>query len=54
MQNRSGGVSAVFGGGDSGVVPTRRGADKWLFISTIVLLVFFVLLGVASLIVQNA
>ncbi len=39
MQNKSSGLSTVFGGG--GVVTTRRGADKWLFYTTIVLGVLF-------------
>jgi protein translocase SecG subunit len=52
MQNHSAGVSAVFGGGDS-VGHTRRGAEKWLFNSTIILVFLFIALGVASLILQN-
>jgi len=52
LQNKGSGVGAVFGGG-GGVAHTRRGADKWLFYSTIVLGALFVLLGIASLIVQN-
>lgn len=39
LQNKSAGLSNVFGGG--GVVTTRRGADKWLFYATIVLGVIF-------------
>lgn len=35
LQNKSSGLSTVFGGG--GVTTTRRGADKWLFYSTIIL-----------------
>jgi len=51
MQSRGSGAGAVFGGG-GGVQYTRRGAEKFLHISTIVLLVIFVLLGIVSLIVQ--
>jgi protein translocase SecG subunit len=40
LQNKSSGLSNVFGGG-GGVVSTRRGSDKWLFYTTIVLGVIF-------------
>ncbi len=40
LQNKSSGLSNVFGGG-GGVVSTRRGSDKWLFYATIVLGVLF-------------
>lgn len=40
LQNKSSGLSNVFGGG-GGVVATRRGSDKWLFYATIVLGVLF-------------
>ncbi len=40
LQNKSSGLSTVFGGG-GGVVSTRRGSDKWLFYTTIVLGVLF-------------
>lgn len=40
LQNKSSGLSTVFGGG-GGVVSTRRGSEKWLFYTTIVLGVLF-------------
>ena len=40
MQNRGTGVGGVFGG-DGGVYRTKRGAEKILFNSTIVLAVLF-------------
>lgn len=40
LQNKSSGLSNVFGGG-GGVVSTRRGSDKYLFYATIVLGVLF-------------
>lgn len=40
LQNKSSGLSNVFGGGGS-VVSTRRGSEKWLFYTTIVLGVLF-------------
>jgi protein translocase SecG subunit len=50
LQNKSSGLSNVFGGGGN-VVQTRRGADKWLFYATIVLAVLFVGLTIAALVV---
>lgn len=40
LQNKSSGLSNVFGGG-GGVVSTRRGSEKYLFYATIVLGVLF-------------
>lgn len=40
LQNKSAGLSNVFGGGGN-VVSTRRGSEKWLFYTTIVLGVLF-------------
>ena len=40
LQNKSAGLSNLFGGAGN-VVATRRGADKWLFFATIVLGVLF-------------
>ena len=39
MQNKSSGLSSVFGG--QGVVQTRRGFEKWLFFGTVALAVAF-------------
>lgn len=52
MQNRSQGLSSVFGGSGS-IVATRRGFEKWLFYATIVLAFVFTGLSV-SLIVLAA
>ncbi len=51
LQNKSAGLSNVFGGG--GVTTTRRGSDKWLFYSTIVLGVIFSALSLAILILSK-
>ena len=40
MQNRGGGLSGVFGGGEN-VYMAKRGFDKKIFIATIVLAVLF-------------
>ncbi|OGF25865.1 preprotein translocase subunit SecG [Candidatus Falkowbacteria bacterium RIFOXYB2_FULL_34_18] len=40
LQNRGGGLSGIFGGGDN-VYMAKRGIEKKLFIATIVLSVLF-------------
>lgn len=52
LQNKSAGLSNVFGGG-GGVVATRRGSDKWLFYTTIVLGVLFVGLSLAVIVLEK-
>ena len=41
LQNRSGGLSGVFGGSGGGYYMAKRGLEKKIFISTIVLSVIF-------------
>ncbi len=48
QSGRSGGLGSAFGGGDS-VAVTRRGAEKGLFNTTVVLAVVFVGLAVARM-----
>ena len=52
LQNKSSGLSNVFGGAGS-VVSTRRGFEKWLFYATIIFGVLFVGLSIASLLVSK-
>jgi protein translocase SecG subunit len=52
LQNKSAGLSNIFGGG-GGVIQTRRGFDKWLFYATIVLALLFVGLSITNLILRN-
>jgi protein translocase SecG subunit len=52
LQNKTSGLSTVFGGGGS-VVATRRGSDKWLFYITIVLGVIFAGLSLAIVIMSK-
>lgn len=53
MQHKGAGIGAVFGGGDGNVFHTKRGPEKWLFYSTITLVVLFIALGIANLIIQQ-
>ncbi len=52
LQNKSSGLSNVFGGGGN-IVQTRRGAEKWLFYATIVAGVLFVGLSIATLLLSK-
>jgi protein translocase SecG subunit len=48
LQNKSSGLSNVFGGGGN-IVQTRRGFEKWLFYATIILGTLFIAINVAFL-----
>ena len=48
LQNKSSGLSNVFGGAGN-IVATRRGFEKWLFYATIVLGILFVALNIGFL-----
>ncbi len=52
MQNRGAGLSGVFGGG-GGIYRTKRGIEKTLFYSTIVLAVLFFLLAILGIFLQK-
>lgn len=41
IQNKSGGLSEAFGGGGSEVYHTKKGAEKFIFIGTIVFSIIF-------------
>lgn len=49
MQNRSQGLSTVFGGSGS-IVSTRRGFEKWLFYATVATAVLFSGLSIATIV----
>jgi protein translocase SecG subunit len=51
LQNKSSGLSSVFGGGGN-IVATRRGFEKWLFYATIVVGIVFVGLNVGFLFIK--
>jgi protein translocase SecG subunit len=48
LQNKSSGLSNVFGGAGN-IVQTRRGFEKWLFYATIVLGIIFVIINIGFL-----
>lgn len=48
LQNKSSGLSNVFGGAGN-IVQTRRGFEKWLFYATIILGIIFIVLNIAFL-----
>lgn len=52
LQSRGSGLSGVFGG-SSGIYRTKRGVEKSLFISTIVLAVLFFGIAILSFIVKK-
>lgn len=53
LQSRGSGLSGVFGGGEGNVYQVRRGAERLLFVSTIVLTVLFLGIGAASFFLQR-
>jgi len=48
FQVRGGGLGGIFGQADT-VYRTRRGIERWLFQLTIVLVVLFIIIALASL-----
>lgn len=52
LQERSSGMSGLMGGGGEGYYQARRGMEKIIFYSTIVLSVVFVALAIYQLFIQ--
>ena len=50
LQERSAGLSGIFGGEGGGYYQTRRGLEKIVFVSTIVLAIIFVALAVFQIV----
>lgn len=50
LQERSSGLSGIFGGSGEGFYQTRRGLEKLVFYGTIVLAILFAALAIAGLI----
>ena len=51
LQSKGGGLSNVFGG-EGNFYQTRRGFEKGLFVTTVVLAIAFIGLSIASLLLQ--
>ena len=51
LQNKSSGLSNVFGGAGN-IVQTRRGFEKWLFYATIVLGIIFLAINIGFLFIK--
>jgi len=52
LQSRGSGLSSLFGGGGE-IYRTKRGMEKVIFTSTIVLAVLFLVLGIVRLIISR-
>ena len=50
LQERSSGMSGIFGGGESEFYQTRRGLERLIFIATVVLVVIFAALSILNLV----
>lgn len=50
LQQRGSGLSGAFGG-ESNTYATRRGAEKGIFVATIVLVILFIGISIARLII---
>jgi len=48
LQQRSGGLSGVFGG-EGATFATRRGAEKYIFIASVILAVLFIVTSIIRL-----
>ncbi|MFC1622443.1 preprotein translocase subunit SecG [Patescibacteria group bacterium] len=52
LQNRGSGLGSAFGG-EGNVYMTKRGAEKSIFIATIILAILFIGLGVLRIIIKQ-
>lgn len=50
LQERSSGLSGVFGGGESEFYSKRRGLERLIFFATIALIIIFAILSLVNLI----
>ena len=51
VQNKDGGLSAMMGGGSESFQATKRGPEKFMYITTIILAVLFILNALVIVIV---
>jgi protein translocase SecG subunit len=52
LQERSAGMSGIFGGDGGGIYQTRRGIERIAFGSTVVLAVVFAIISIAQLVLR--
>lgn len=52
LQERSAGMSGIFGGDGSGIYQTRRGLERIAFGSTVVLAIIFAVISIAQLVLR--
>jgi len=52
LQKNEAGLGSVFGG-DSSAIHTKRGVEKGLFVTTIVLAALFIITSILALIIRN-
>ncbi len=52
IQERSGGTSGIFGGGEGSFYQARRGLEKIAFVATIVLIAIFAALALIHLVIR--
>ena len=53
LQSKGTGLGGVFGGGEGNVYRTKRGAEKVLFVGTIVIAILFFGTAIASVLVRR-
>jgi len=51
LQERSSGISGLFGGGGESVYQTRRGMEKMLFYTTVIAIIVFAGLALLNLLI---
>lgn len=51
FQVKGGGLGGIFGQSES-IFRTKRGIEKWLFIGTVILVAFFIIIAIASLMIS--
>lgn len=54
LQSKGSGLSGAFGGGGGGGYYTKRGVEKFLFYTSIVLSVCFIVLAIVNIVVVNS
>ncbi|MFH0819029.1 MAG: preprotein translocase subunit SecG [Patescibacteria group bacterium] len=53
LQQKGSGLGSAFGGGSDNIYATKRGAEKFIYYSSIVLAVLFLAIALASFLIQK-